>query len=366
MRWTPKLILLASLSAELAYPTSRLKELISVEGVRDNQLLGYGLVVGLAGTGDRRQAVFPVQSLANLLQRMGVTVPASAMTVKNTAAVMVTATLPPYAQPGAKMDVTVAAMGDAPNLQGGLLILTSLRGGNGEVYAIAQGPVVTGGFATGRAGTSQTVNHPTVGRIPGGAMIERGAPSTVISNKVNLQLHDADFTTAARVADTINKHFAKESNSIAKAQNSALVSVVVPESFNGRPIEFMAELENLGIDVDRPAKIVINERTGTIILGKEVHISPVAILHGNLSVEIQTIFNVSQPNALSSGTTEVVPDTRVGVKEEKVRKVLLKEGATVEELVRALTSIGSTARDVIAILQNLKAAGALEAELEVI
>ena len=355
-----------ALAAPGAHASTRLKELVSVEGVRDNQLIGYGLVVGLAGTGDRRQTVFPVQSLANLLQRMGVTVPATALTVKNTAAVMVTATLPPYAQPGVHLDVTVAAMGDAPNLQGGLLVLTSLRAANGDVYAIAQGPVVTGGFAVGKLGTGSTVNHPTVGRVPDGATIERGAPSINISSHLNLQLHQADFTTAARVAETINKHFSGEQTAIAKAQNSALVAVTIPAAFAGRPVDFLAEVELLTVDVDRTAKIVVNERTGTIILGKEVHISPVAILHGNLSVEIQTSVAVSQPPAGSSGTTEAVPQATVGVKDEKVRNIVLKQGATVEELVRSLTAIGSTARDVIAILQSLKAAGALEAELEVI
>lgn len=345
---------------------TRLKELVSIEGVRDNQLIGYGLVVGLAGTGDRRQTVFPVQSLANLLQRMGVTVPATALTVKNTAAVMVTATLPPFAQPGVHLDVTVAAMGDAPNLQGGLLILTSLRGANGEVYAVAQGPVVTGGFAVGKLGTGTTVNHPTVGRVPDGATIERGAPSIAIGSRVNLQLHQADFTTASRVAEAINKHFSDQSAAIAKAQNPALVSVSVPSEFATHPVDFLADLEVLGVEVDRTAKIVINERTGTIILGKQAHISPVAVLHGNLSVEIQTSVTVSQPAPLSGGTTEVIPQATVGVKDEKVRNIVLKQGATVEELVRSLTAIGSTARDVIAILQSLKAAGALEAELEVI
>lgn len=349
-----------------AFGMTRLKELMSIEGVRDNQLLGYGLVVGLAGTGDRKQTIFPVQSLANLLQRMGVTVPATALTVKNTAAVMVTATLPPFAQTGSKLDVTAAAMGDAPNLQGGILILTSLRAANGQVYAVAQGPVVTGGFSVGKSGNGSTVNHPTVGRIPDGATIEQGAPSVAITSHINLQLHQADFTTATRVAEVINKHFAPEKGGVAHPQNSALVSVAMPAAFAGKPIEFLSELENLGVEVDRIAKIVVNERTGTIILGKEVHISPVAILHGNLSVEIQTVETVSQPNALSKGTTAVVPEVTVGVKDEKVRNILLKQGATVEELVRALTAIGSTARDVIAILQNLKAAGALEAELEVI
>jgi flagellar P-ring protein precursor FlgI len=187
-----------------------------------------------------------------------------------------------------------------------------------------------------------------------------------IGSKLNLQLHEADFTTAARIADVINKHFAPNQGGIAHAQNPAVISVVMPSAFASRPIEFVSELESLGVDVDRAAKVVVNERTGTIILGKEVRISPVAILHGNLSVEVQTTVNVSQPAPLSNGKTEVIPEATVGVKEEKVRNVVLKQGATVEELVRALTAIGSTARDVIAILQNLKAAGALEADLEVI
>jgi len=356
----------AIILVQTALPAARLKELISLEGVRDNQLLGYGLVVGLAGTGDGRQTVFPVQSLTNLLERMGVTVSASAITVKNTAAVLITATLPPFAQPGAKLDVTVAAVGDAKTLQGGLLILTSLRAPNGDVYAVAQGPVVTGGFTAGRAGSGTTVNHPTVGRIPDGAIIERGAPSSNITAKVNIQLRDADFATAARVADVINKHFAPDKDVIAHAQNSALISVAIPAAFSGRTTEFVAEMEDLTVEVDRQAKIVINERTGTIVLGKEVRISPVAILHGNLTVEIQTKLNVSQPLPGSKGTTEVTPETTVAAKDEKVKNVVLKDGATVEELVRALAAIGSTARDVIAILQNLKAAGALEADLEVI
>jgi flagellar P-ring protein precursor FlgI len=361
-----KIIAIAVLVAQVASPASRLKELVTIEGVRDNQLLGYGLVVGLAGTGDRQQTVFSVQTLTNLLERMGVSVAASAITVKNTAAVLVTAVLPPYAQPGAKMDITVAAMGDARDLRGGLLILTSLRAANGEVYALAQGPVLTGGFTAGRAGATQVINHPTVGRVPSGAIIERGAPSIPIRSTVNLQLKDDDFETAARVAAVINKHFAAETPLTAHAVNSSLISVNVPASFRDRTTEFVGEIEALTIDVDREAKIVVNERTGTIILGKDVHIAPVAILHGNLSVEIQTSLAVSQPSPGTVGETEVVPQTNVAIKEDKVKNVTLKEGATVEELVRSLTAIGSTARDIIAILQSLKAAGALNAELEVI
>jgi len=343
-------------------PASRLKDLIGIEGVRDNQLIGYGLVVGLAGTGDRRQTLFSAQSLTNLLERMGVTVSPSAIRVTNTAAALVTATLPPFAQPGARLDATVAAIGDASNLQGGILILTSLRGADGQVYAVVQGPVVTGGFSGGRGGSNTTVNHPTVGRAPNGAIVERPAPSIAPRGSLRLQLRNADFTTAARIVGAIEARFA----GAAHAESAGVVAVSIPPDFAARTTEFVAALESLTVDADRPARIVVNERTGTIVLGRDVRILPAAILHGNLSVEIQTTFAVSQPNPLAQGTTEVVPQTNVTTKEEKARSVMLKEGATVEELVRALAAIGSTPRDVIAILQNLRAAGALEAEIEVI
>jgi len=345
---------------------SRIKDLASIEGVRENQLIGYGLVVGLAGTGDRRQTVFSAQSLTNLLERMGVSVPPAAIRVNNVAAVMVTATLPPFAQPGTKLDVTAAAIGDASNLQGGLLLLTSLRGADGQVYAVAQGPVVTGGFVAGRGGTSQTVNHPTVGRVPNGALVERAAPSVVPAGQIRLQLKRSDFTTSARIAEAVNRKFAALPGPLAKAENSAVIRVEIPPDWRANPAAFVAEIENLAVETDRQARVVINERTGTIVMGKEVRIAPVAILHGNLSVEIQTSYAVAQPAPLSQGTTEVVPQVGVGVKEEKTRNVVLQEGATVEDLVRALASIGATARDVIAILQSLQSAGALEAELEVL
>jgi flagellar P-ring protein precursor FlgI len=344
----------------------RLKDLITIEGVRDNQLIGYGLVVGLAGTGDRRQTIFSTQSLTNMLERMGVSVPAAAIRVNNTAAVMVTATLPPFARPGARIDVTGSSIGDAANLQGGLLLLTSLRGVDGQTYAVAQGPVVTGGFVAGKGGgASQTVNHPTVGRVPNGAIIERAAPAPPADLPIRLQLRQEDFTTSARIAQAVNARF-KGSPPVARADNAGLVSVSLPAEFASRPTEFMAELETLDLLVDRRARVVVNERTGTIVMGKDVRIGPVAILQGNLTVEIQTTFAVSQPAPLSTGTTEVVPQTAVAVKQEKARNVVLKQGATVEELVRALNAIGATARDVIAILQNLRAAGALEADLEVL
>ncbi|MBM3723898.1 MAG: flagellar basal body P-ring protein FlgI [Acidobacteria bacterium] len=360
------LALAAAAMLQAASSATRLKEVVSYEGVRDNQLIGYGIVVGLAGTGDKRQSVFPAQSLANMLERMGVQINPSQILVRNTAAVMVTATLPAFAQPGTRIDVTVGAMGDAANLQGGLLITTPLSAANGQVFAVAQGAVVTGGFIAGRGGNSQTLNHPTVGRIPGGAIVERAPPSVTPGRVMRLQLRQADFTTAMRVAEAINRKFAGTGDPVAKAENPALVEVTAPAGFAARPVEFLAAVEALTIEADRPARIVINERTGTIVMGKEVKISPVAIMHGTLSVEIQTTFDVSQPAPFSDGKTQVVPQVGVGVKEEKSRNLVLKEGASVEELVRALQSIGTTPRDVIAILQNLKAAGALEADLEVI
>ena len=343
---------------------ARLKDLASVEGVRENQLIGYGLVVGLAGTGDRRQAMFSAQSLTNMLERMGVSVPASAIRVNNTAAVMITANLPAFAQPGMRIDATAAAIGDAGNLQGGILVLTSLRGADGQVYAVVQGPVVTGGFAAGRAGSGQTVNHPTVGRVPGGAIVERAAPSAAPRGVVRLQLRRADFTTSTRIAEAVNRKFA--ATAAARAENAGLVAVSIPPEYAGRATEFVAELEALAVEADLPARVVFNERTGTIVAGKDVRIRPVAILHGNLTVEVQTTFTVSQPNPLSQGSTQVVPQTSVAGKEEKARNIVLKEGATVEDLARALAAIGSTPRDIIAILQNLKSAGALEADVEVI
>ncbi|HLH05016.1 MAG TPA: flagellar basal body P-ring protein FlgI [Bryobacteraceae bacterium] len=341
----------------------RLKDLVTIEGVRANQLIGYGLVVGLNGTGDRQQTLFSAQSLTNLLQRMGVSVSPTLITVKNTAAVMVTATLPAYAQPGTSIDATVAAIGDATNLQGGLLVLTTLRGINGQVFATVQGPLVTGGFIAGRGqANSQTVNHPTVGRIPNGVTVERTAPSVPLGNTIKLQLKEADFTTAARVSEAVNKKF----NSSAHAENSSLVTVNVPSTYANRSIEFMAELERLTVEPDEIARVVINERTGTVVLGNEVRISPVAIMHGNLTVEIQTHYAGIPAGPFSSAPPTVVPDVSVGAKDEKSRNILLKEGATVEELVKSLAAIGSTTRDVIAILESLRAAGALEAQLEVI
>ena len=356
------------LTPMLAAPAgTRLKDLVSIEGVRDNQLIGYGLVVGLNGTGDKMQTVFSAQSLTNLLARMGVQVSPTGILVRNIAAALVTANLPPFAQPGVRIDVSVAAIGDATNLQGGILVLTPLKGPDGQVYATGQGSVVTGGFVAGRGGgNGQTVNHPTAGRVPNGAIVEKMAPSVVPGGRIKLQLRQADFTNAARVTHVINEKFGRDGAEPAHAESSALVFVDVPPSYKTKNVEFLDELENLAVETDHPARIVLNERTGTIVIGKEVRIAPVAILQGNLTVEIQTSLNVSQPQPLSNGQAAVTPQVNVTAKEEKARNVVLKQGASVEELVRALTAIGSTPRDIIAILQNLKASGALEAEVEVL
>jgi flagellar P-ring protein precursor FlgI len=356
----------ASFAADLRAAGSRLKEVAALEGVRDNQLIGYGLVVGLNGTGDKQQTLFSNQALTNLLRRMGVTVDPTQMQVKNMAAVMVTANLPPFAQPGTRIDVTAAAIGDAKNLQGGLLLMTPLKGADGQVYAVAQGPVVTGGFVAGRGGNSQTVNHPTVGRTPEGAIVERSPPSVSPSSRLKLQLREADFTTAARIVETLNRHFSPGESPVARAESAAVVVVDVPAGFSTRPVEFVAELENLTVEVDRIEKVVINERTGTIVVGKEVRIAPVTIVHGALNVEVRTRLEVSQPGPLSNGATAVTPQVTVDAKEEKAKNIVLQKGATIEELVRALQAIGSTPRDIIAVLQSLRSAGALNAEIEVI
>lgn len=364
MRLLPILIACTLATAPME-AASRLKELVSIEGVRDNQLVGYGLVVGLNGTGDRRQTLFSAQSLTNMLQRMGVTVNPTSITVKNTAAVMVTGSLPAFAQPGLKIDVTASSIGDSSNLQGGLLVLTSLKGADGQVYAVAQGSVVTGGFVAGRGGANQTLNHPTAGRIPEGATVERGSPLPDLSSHLKLQLRDSDFTTASRIAAVLNKSFGPD-QPVARAENGRTISIVIPATWANRTADFVASLENLTVESDRPSRVVINERTGTIVMGKNVRVAPVAIMHGNLSVEVQTTLMVSQPGPFSSGTTQVVPQDKVAATEERAKNVILKDGATVEDLVRALNAIGSTPRDIIAILESLRAAGALDCEVEVI
>jgi flagellar P-ring protein FlgI len=346
---------------------SRLKDLANLEGARENQLVGYGLVVGLAGTGDRRQTVFSAQSLTNMLQKLGVEVNPNAIRVTNTAAVIVTAMLPPFSESGMKIDVTASAIGDASSLSGGTLVACTLKGADGQVYAVAQGSVVTGGYTAGGAGTNKTLNHPTVGRVPTGAIVERQAPTPTPADTLRWQLNQPDFTTASRIVDKVNAEFGKQGQPIAFAEGGGAVTVKVPPSFKNSAVRFIAELERLPIEADRPARVVVSERTGTIVVGGDVTIGPVSVMHGALSVQVQTTLDVSQPPPLSkTGTTEVVPQVDVAVQEEKAKSLSLPKGATVEQLVKGLLAIGATARDVISVLQNIKAAGAMDAELEVI
>lgn len=361
--------ILGAVSCAIAGASSavRIKELASIEGVRDNPLIGYGLVVGLNGTGDRLQTVFSVQSLTNILREMGITVPPAAVRVQNTASVMVTATLPPFARPGSKIDVTVGAIGDATSLQGGLLLLTSLRAVDGKVYSIAQGPLVLGAYLAGRGLNSQTMNHPTTGRIPGGAVVELAAPHATLEGTLRLQLRQSDFTTASRITAAVNQRFpaADGSAAIARTEDGAAVAIAIPAAWAPHPAEFIAEIERLTVEADSLERVIVDERTGTIVMGRRVNILPVTVMHGALTVEIQTTYEVSQPNSFSQGTTEVVPQTSVRTREEKARSISLPQGSTVEDLVQSLNAIGSTPRDVIAILEALKSAGALNAELEV-
>jgi flagellar P-ring protein precursor FlgI len=345
---------------------ARIKDVTTIEGVRDNMLIGYGLVVGLAGTGDKQQTIFSVQTLGNMLQRMGVNIQnqISTIQVRNVAAVFVTATLPPFARPGMQIDVTVSSIGDAKSLYGGTLLLTPLSAGDGQVYAVAQGGLVLGGYSTGGSANSKTVNHPNVGRIPFGGVVEREAALNLAKlSTVSLLLRDEDFDTATQVAAEINTELGNTSARVIDSRRIEIAGV----NADGVDIPaLMARIGGLPVRTRPAAKVVVNERTGTVVLGGNVTIAPCAILHGNLSIQVTTELQVSQPAPFSKGTTEVVPQTQVRAQEAPLQVVQLKEGATVEELVRGLQTIGASARDVVAILQAIKEAGALNSDLEVL
>jgi flagellar P-ring protein precursor FlgI len=344
---------------------SRIKDIAYFEGVRDNQLVGYGLVVGLNGTGDRSQTFFPTQTLANMLERSGVTINPVRVRVKNIAAVMVTAILPPFIRPGSRIDVTVSSIGDAQSIQGGELIMTPLEAANGQVYVTAQGSVVLGGFSAGSRGTKVQLNHPTVGRIPNGGLVEKElAVNLLDKTQLNLVFNRSDFTTVSRAVEAINE---TSGNDVASALDGRTIEIRVPPQYKERIVEFMSRIENATMEVDLPARVVISEKTGTIVLGNDVRIADVSIIHGSLSLQVGTQFNVSQPAPWARrGETVVVPDTEIAVQEDKGQTLSLREGASVEEIVQALNAIGAGPRDVIAILQAIKAQGALQAELEII
>lgn len=341
---------------------ARLKDIADIEGVRGNQLVGYGIVVGLNATGDKRGSVFTPQSMSNLLERLGVRVPPEQMKLANTAAVIVTSTLPPFSRPGSRLDVTLSSMGDASTLQGGVLVITPLKGADGKVYAVAQGPVSVGGFSVqGGTGDSAQKNHPTVARVSEGATVERAVPFDLFaSGQVRIVLRDPDFTTVTRVQDQINNAFG-----INRAQAIDSASVVFPlqaESLD-TPVQLIAKLEELEVEPDSPARVVVNERTGTIIMGENVRVSTVALAHGNLNITIRSENQISQPNALAGGETVGTQNRELEVGEEGGQLTVVNKAVNLGDVVKALNSLGATPRDLMAIFQAMQKAGALQAEL---
>jgi flagellar P-ring protein precursor FlgI len=343
----------------LAYGT-KVRDIAVIEGHRSNYLVGYGLVVGLKGTGDGKATLFTVRSIANMLNRMGIVVDPRRITVKNVAAVMVTAKLPPYAKPGMGIDVEVASIGDAKSLEGGTLLLTPLRGADGEVYALAQGQVIVGGYEARGQGARQIQNTPTVGRIPNGAVVEKPLPEYPQREELFLYLDNPSFSLAKLIQDRINTEFGQN---VAQALDSSTVKLKVPQGMG--LVEFLARVEDTEVDVPSVAKVVIDGRTGTVLFGGDVVINPVSVAVGTLTVTIKETPQVSQPPPLSPGQTAVVPGTEVKV-EEKEKRLLELRGATVSQLVESLNKLGATPREIISILQAIRSAGALRAKLEVL
>jgi flagellar P-ring protein FlgI len=341
---------------------ARIKDIATIEGIRDNQLVGYGIVVGLHGTGDSQQTAFPIQTLAATLLRMGVSVPAASIKVQNLAAVFISATLPPFSRPGTKLDVTAASAGDATSLEGGLLLMTPLYGPDGKIYAQAEGPLVVGGYSVTLNGNTRQMNHPTTARVPGGGIVERGL-SLDISARQNFSvlLNEEDFRSAGAMAQAINRELERPA---AHALDSRRVDLEIAPGEDVPTL--LARVEAIEVPFYPRAKVVVNERTGTVVIGGTVVLQPVSILHGGLAINVVSEFQVSQPNPFGGGTTQLVQQSRVEARDKPVNRIELRQGATVDDLVRSLQAIGATARDVISILQAMKAAGALEAEIEVL
>jgi flagellar P-ring protein precursor FlgI len=343
----------------------RVKDIAAFEGVRDNQLIGYGVIVGLEGTGDTIQNKFTFQSMANLLDKMGLKLDPSAFQMRNTAAVAVTATLPPFSRVGSKIDVTVSSIGSAKSIQGGILLITPLKAADGEVYAVAQGAISIGGFniSQGVGGTNIQKNHANVGRVPNGALVEKEVNFNFSSQPYfTLVMYQSDFTTTTRVVNTINKSF----GDVAAAVDSRTVKIMIPETYTQQKVLMASMLENLVVEPDTAAKVVVNERTGTIVFGENVRISKVALAHGNITIAIKSGFDVSQPAPFSGGDTVVTERRQTSLTEEPARFTVVEQAPTIAEVVKTLNSLGATPRDIIAILQAMKSAGALQAELEMI
>lgn len=364
---TAVILLTVLMTAAPSSGAVRLKDIATFEGVRPNQIIGYGLVVGLNGTGDKTGTTFTTQSLTSMLKRMGISVPANKVRVKNVAAVMVTADLPPFVKPGSTIDVLVSSMGDASSLQGGTLLATPLKGVDGKIYAMAQGPLSIGGFSvSGAAGGGAQKNHPTVGRIVQGATVEREVPIRwQDKDDMTIKLGQPDFTTAARTAELIRRTIPASN---ARPIDASTVKFDVPSNYRNNLAVMVAELENLKVEPDTVAKVIIDERTGTVVVGENVRISTVAVAHGNLSIQIKEQLNVSQPGAFAppGAATVVTPESNVQVEEESEKLMVVEAGSTINDVVKALNAIGATPRDLIMIFQAIKAAGALHADLEII
>lgn len=341
---------------------TRIKDISKVQGVRSNQLMGYGLVVGLNGTGDGNKSTETIQSIVNMLKSFGVSVNQATLKPKNVAAVVVTATLPPFVREGDTIDITSSSIGDAKSIQGGTLLQTPLRAGNGNVYAVAQGPVSTGGFVAGRGSNTATKNFPTVGTTPNGAIVERSVEDELgAKGNLSLSLSQPDFTTASRVAGAINAQY----GSIARATNPGRIDINIPAYYRNNVVGFVSSIEELPVIPDNTAKVVVNERTGTIVMGGDISVDAIAITQGGLSISVQKTQNVNQPDPFSYGTTIVTKNTDVNVTDEKANTIVLPATANINDIVGALNAVGATPRDTISILQAIKAAGALHAELQI-
>ena len=368
-------VLVGFLCVPLSAEAVRIKDIGAIEGVRENQLIGYGLVVGLDRTGDQViGGQFTIQAMMSMLNKMGINLvidPIQLLT-KNIASVMVTTKLPPFAKPGQTLDVVVSSMANAKSLQGGTLLLTPLKAANQQVFAVAQGPVSVGGFLGGTGGpggATVTKNHQAAGVVPAGAIIEKELVVNIDAwETVSVVLRQPDFTTAIRTAEAIDGVFGKGS---AAPVNGGLVKATIPSAFHGRVVEYIASIEGLDVSVDMAAKVVVNERTGTVVLGEHVRISTCAISHGNLTISVKNTLNVSQPNAPLIGSASnqpatVTEDVQTEVKEQESRLMVVDETVTLGEVVRALNAVGVTPRDLVSILSALRAAGALQANLEII
>ncbi len=357
------LVFLASVFVPTEARAARLKDIASFSGVRNNELVGYGLVVGLAGTGDGTSSSFTMRSMANMLEKMGVEADPNTLKPKNVAAVMVTAKMPVSSKPGSAIDVTVSSLGDAKSLLGGILLLTPLKGLDGRVYAVGQGALTIGGFSVGGEAADAQKNIPTVGRIPNGAIVERGVPFRFNNqNSMTLNLTVRDFGTTMQVVNKIN---ASMGGGFASATDISTIELELPDQFRGNMVPLMASLENLDISPDGKARVVVDEKTGTVVLGQDVRLSKVAVAHGNLQIVVSETEEVSQPGPFSDGETVVSPSTDIQVQEQN-NQLMLMEGATLQELVDGLNSIGAAPRDLISIIRALKVAGSLHAEVEVI